>query len=218
MALTDPGGVGLFNAIGGGSFINDVGLVDVDVAGRFHVGGLVGGNGGTVIASYATGSVSGGHYGGGLMGENYGAVVASYAIGRVSGSTNAGGLIGENRGTISASFWDIRTSGQSNGVKDGDYTGVQGKTTGDLQSPIGYTGIYNGWNLDVNNADRDFDPTTGGDDIWDFGTTRQYPVLNIDFDDDGSATWWEFGRQIGNRPTPTPTPTPRPTSTPTPTP
>ena len=63
--------------------------------------------------------------------------------------------------------------------------------------------------------------------VWDFGTAHQYPVLKVDFDGDGNATWWEIGSQIGNRPTPTPTPTntptptatliPTPTYTPTPT-
>ena len=85
-----------------------------------------------------------------------------------------------------------------------------------MQAPTGYTGIYSDWNIDLDNADRDFDPTTGGDDLWDFGTNRQYPALKVDFDGDGETTWWEFGDQIGNRPTPTPTPTPRPTATPHP--
>ena len=48
------------------------------------------------------------------------------------------------------------------------------------------------------NADGDRDATTGGDDPWDFGTATEYPVLQADFDGDGTATWREFGEQRPN--------------------
>ena len=41
----------------------------------------------------------------------------------------------------------------------------EGKTTAELQSPTDYTGIYGGWNTDLDNIDRDFDPITGIDDV-----------------------------------------------------
>ena len=106
------------------------------------------------------------------------------------------------------SLWDTETTGHRQEIGDGDSSGAVGKTTSELQKPMGYTGIYAGWKIDLDNADRDFDPTTGTDDVWDFGTSRQYPVLKTDFNGDGEATWWEFGRQIGDRPTPTPSPRP----------
>jgi len=57
-----------------------------------------------------------------------------------------------------------------------------------LQGDVtGSTGIYAGWNLDVDNADNDNDLTTNGDDPWDFGTTSQYPVLKIDFNNDSNT-------------------------------
>jgi hypothetical protein len=81
------------------------------------------------------------------------------------------------------------------GVGYGGSEGVEGKTTTDLQSPTGYTGIYRSWNADLDDADRDDNAATGGDDPWYFGTSRQYPVLKVDFDGDGVATWQEFGDQ-----------------------
>ena len=166
-----------------------------------YVGGLIGSFGGLVIASYATGAVSGANDVGGLVGGSYGSssgdiqasyatgavsgtfrvgglagragfIWHSYAIGQVSGTALVGGLVGDNpSGRIFASYWDTETTGQSH--SDG---GV-GKTTSELQSLTGYTGIYATWNVDLDNLDRDDDLMTGGDDPWDFGTSGQYPVL-----------------------------------------
>ena len=173
-----------------------------------------------VISSYATGSVKGGVGVGGLVGAlhqssgggvptNKIGVVASYATGSVRGTSEVGGLVGDigventdpTKGiTITASYWDTQTSGQATGVGDGDPTGVQGRTTAQLQSPIGYAGIYSPWNADLDNADGDDNSATGTDDFWDFGTSSQYPALKADLDGDGTPTWQEFGSQ---RPTPT---------------
>ena len=142
-------------------------------------GGLVGQNSGTIVASYATGSVtSSGASGdaGGLVGQNSGTIVASYATGSVTSSGvsgRAGGLVGSNLGAVSYSYWDTGTSGQA--MSDG---GI-GKSTAQLKAPTGYTGIYASWNVDLDNADGDNTPTTGGDDPWDFGTSGQYPSLNL---------------------------------------
>ena len=139
------------------------------------VGGLVGYNyNGTVTASYATGNVTSGPWVGGLVGRNYGTVTASYATGNVTGSSSVGGLVGYNyNGTVTASYWDTGASGQSTSA------GGVGKTTGELRSPTASTGIYSTW----------------GSAAWDFGTSRQYPVLKADFDGDSTATWRELGPQ-----------------------
>ena len=66
------------------------------------VGGLVGRNyEGTIINSYATGSVTGESVGG-LVGENFdGTITNCYSTGSVSGTTRVGGLVGSNwEGTI----------------------------------------------------------------------------------------------------------------------
>ncbi|MDE2836231.1 MAG: hypothetical protein OXL97_01805 [Chloroflexota bacterium] len=139
-------------------------------------GGLVGSNDprGTISASYATGAVSGPADVGGLVALNFGTIEASYATGGVS-YTRQGGPVGSDDdvgglvGTVGASYrvptttssyWDTQTTGQS--TSDG---GV-GKTTSELQSPTGYTGIYADWNVDL---DGDGD----GDDPWDFGTSSE---------------------------------------------
>ena len=202
-----------------------MGIIDTsyatgNVIGNGIVGGLVGyfftgqnviGNDSTVIASYSTGSVSGETRVGGLVGTlssqsgGISRIVASYSTGRVSGSTNIGGLVGSNRrGTVSDTYWDTQTSGQTTGVGEGDSTGVQGRTTAQLQSPIGYAGIYSTWNADLDNADGDDNSATGTDDFWDFGTSSQYPALKADVDGNGTPTWQEFGGQRGDVPTYTP--------------
>ena len=163
------------------------------VYGGGEVGGLVGSNTfGTVIASYATGAVSGESSVGGLAGESHSStVIASYAVGAVSGGDDTGGLIGTGSETIreAVSFWDIQTTGQETSAAG------SGKTTAELQSPTAYTGIFEGWNADLDNADGDDDPVTGADDFWDFGTSGEYPALKFDLDGDGTATWQEFGNQ-----------------------
>ncbi len=168
--------------------------------------------GGSITAT----STSGYLRGGGLVGYSSGPISASYATGAVSADTSrsdtahAGGLVGVvgTDSRVSASYWDTETSGQAMSA-DG-----AGQTTGALQTPGGYTGLYADWNLDVAG-----DGTT--DDPWHFGTACEYPALQIDCNGDGTATWQEFGAQraIACGPTVTPTATPTvPTATPTTTP
>ena len=131
------------------------------VSGYWAVGGLVGGGKNSSIRrSYATGDVTGSRSNiGGLIGDNRGngTITTSYSIGAVSGAGDAvGGLVGRNEnGTVTDSYWNTQTSGQTTSV------GGEGKTTRELQSPTGNTGIYATW-----------DPA-----VWDFGTDREYPVL-----------------------------------------
>ena len=161
------------------------------VSGDDDVGGLVGDNRGEIAAGYATGRVSGDSDVGGLVGNNKstGEIVASYATGRVSGNSEVGGLVGLfEGGDITAGYWDTSTSGHSTGVLP------FGRTTAQLQSPGSYTGIYESWNLDLDNDDENDDP-------WDFGTDAQYPALKADFDESGTATWQEFGYQLREGPT-----------------
>ena len=73
--------------------------------------------------------------------------------------------------------------------------GVTGKTTSQLQTPTGYTGIYADWDNDLDNADGDDDTGTGADDFWDFGGDSDYPLNKADFNGDGTATWFEFGQR-----------------------
>ena len=109
-----------------------------------------------------------------------GTVIASYAAAFVSGESSVGGLAGRNPGRLILSFWDIDVSGQSNGTGDGNVPTNSGKTTAELQSPAGFTGVFSAWNIDLDNADGDYTLETGAGDFWDFGTSQQYPVLKAE--------------------------------------
>ena len=159
------------------------------VQGRDRVGGLVSFNNRSVSTSYSTAYASGRSYVSGLVGEQQGgSVTNSYSTGRVVRSsgmeTTIGGLIGSafSSPTITASYYDTSTSGCVTGGSDGCTTsaGGTGKTTRQLQTPTGYTGIYANWNIDLDNADSDNDATTGKDDPWAFGNKMQYPMLDYD--------------------------------------
>ena len=215
------GDYGVGGLAGGGAGVIAGSYATGKVTGGRRAGGLSGSNGGTILASYATGAVSGKNSVGGLVGTNdYGRVIAAYATGAVSGESGVGGLAGSGGGgeiiasyatgnvsgengvggltgafieiiEESVSFWNKETTGQETSV------GGTGKTTAELQEPAGYTGIYAGWNADLDDADEDKDPSTGVDDFWDFGTSAQYPALKADFNGDGDTTWQEFGNQRG---------------------
>ena len=194
------------------------------VSGNDIIGGLVGHNYISIISSsYATGRVSGNGIIGGLVGSNYGRVDSSYTISKVriignDDSAIIGGLVGGNweDGSVFAGYWLREPPVRYAGVGNGSADGVRGMSAEQLQAPTDYEGIYADWNIDFDNADGDYDETTGRDDFWDFGASSHYPALKADIDGNGEATWWEFGNQHG-RPAPTPTPTPMPTATPTPT-
>ena len=108
------------------------------MAGDEHVGGLVGGNGRDIAASYATGPVSGGRSVGGLIGRNI----------RLSGST----------GAVTAGYWDSTTSRRTSG------SGGLRRTTAQLQAPTGYTGIYSQWNVDLDGDGTNDSPWHFGTD------------------------------------------------------
>ena len=174
--------------VGGLAGYNDGGTITASyatgsVTGQDHVGGLVGWSKGTITTSYATGSVTGSSQVGGLVGWNRSIVTNSYASGSVTGTgEDVGGLVGEDSiGTVTASYWDTETSGQTTSA-----SGI-GKTTSQLQSPTGYTGIYSDWNVDI-------DGNTGGDNPWDFGTASQYPKINY-----VPSVPVRFGAVIGDR-------------------
>ena len=178
---------------------------DVWNEGGSNIGGLVGlnvvsdGSDCRVIiaASYATGNVEneGDSNIGGLVGlnltrgsSNGNIITASYATGEVMGNGNIGGLVGQDSTSLNAnssinnSYWNTETSGQA--TSDGG----TGKTTVELVTPTGYTGIYFNWNVDL-------DGDTGNDDPWDFGTASEYPVLQVDFDGDGDVDADDIGPQ-----------------------
>ena len=109
--------VGLFSSIFAAKIAN-LGLLDVNIIGNNSIGSLVGWNNGTVINSYATGSISGDVFNsGGLVGQNEANAFIrnSYAAVSISGiADNAGGLVGSNNGTIENSYATGSVEGISN--------------------------------------------------------------------------------------------------------
>ena len=176
-------------SVGGlvGSNAGDIGgsYAAVAVSGERQAGGLAGVNDGDLAAVYATGRVSGSGSVGGLVGRHGGTLTASYATGRVRGGDGPGGLVGtlSEPGTVAASYWDTATSGVASSAAG------RGLATAALQRPTAYGGLYAAWNVDV-------DGDGAVDGPWDFGTNGQYPVLSLEVDGDGRASWRELGRQL----------------------
>jgi len=165
------GQVGLFGYVASGGKVSEVGAknINVTVTGGGQVGGLVGGNSGSVSNSYSSGSVTGNSWVGGLVGWNRGtvsnsyssvsmngnyavgglvgwhyagAMSNSYSTGRVTGTGGdiVGGLVGWHDAAVSInSFWNTETSGQATSY------GGTGKTTAEMQSITTFKGA--GWNI-----------------------------------------------------------------------
>ncbi len=141
-------------------------------------GGLVGENSGPILAAWSTAAVTAGAAtGGGLIGKHSGELTTGYAAGAVSGSgNNIGGLVGvaDTAGAaIAAAYCDTTATTQSNCI--GDLTNnaaatSTGYATAALQTPTGYTGIYESWNIDL-------DGDGNNDYPWNFGEATQYPTL-----------------------------------------
>ena len=100
--------VGLFGYVARGGKVTEVGVENLSIIGREHLGGLVGVNFGTVSDSYSSGSVVGDFFVGGLLGGNWGTVSNSwFSSGRVTGRGGVRGLIGEHGwGTVSNSYYN----------------------------------------------------------------------------------------------------------------
>jgi hypothetical protein len=93
--------VGLFGYLAPGAKVSQLGVENVNVAGAYVVGGLVGGNNGIVSDSYCSGNVAGDDCVGGMIGHNWnGSVSNSYSAGSVVGKRDVGGLVGINGGAL----------------------------------------------------------------------------------------------------------------------
>ncbi len=110
--------IGLFGYVGSGGQIRNLGVEDVNLTGRYVVGGLVGANEGISISNcYSTGTVSGVGGVGGLVGFNLGAssrIENCYATGTVSGTgeySSVGGLVGRNDGMLTSCYATGSVSG-----------------------------------------------------------------------------------------------------------
>ena len=131
MSVSGGSMLGLFGELTADALVTHLGLEDVNVAGAGDdIGGLAGGNSGTISDCYGTGSVSGlmwvhsAPYGyltdsttdrvGGLLGSNSGTVLRSCSTCDVSGEDQVGGLLGWNGGPVLYCYSEGSVNGQSN--------------------------------------------------------------------------------------------------------
>ena len=146
----DEDGVGLFGCVGGGGVVENLGMMNVAVAGRSYVGGLVGENAGTVSNSYSTGNVTGERYVGGLVGGSLGGTVSnSYSSGGVTGGSFLGGLVGANLGIVNNSYSTGSVTGDDNvgGLVGGSWSTVSNSYSTGSVTGTGWVGGLVGVNL-----------------------------------------------------------------------
>ena len=124
--------IGLFSILDATGEIKNVGLLDVEVEGDSHIGGLVGRNHGTIINSYvSTATVVGNMDVGGLVGRNDGSIISSFAVVKVSGNGRIGGLVGNHQGRITNAYAAGTVSG-SHATLDLPLGGLVGRNGGSI--------------------------------------------------------------------------------------
>ena len=135
--------VGLFQGLGAGGVIRNVGLEDVNVAlhpSSIQTGGLAGVNyGGKVAACWVKGRVVGGWGVGGLVAGNEGTIIASYTdVDLYVGASPGGGLVGHNApgGKIIASYslWRVQLAPVFITNTNRRYGGLVGINDGAIES------------------------------------------------------------------------------------
>ena len=203
----------LFGVLSSSGIINSVGLLNVEVSGSNHIGGLVGLNQGTINHSYSHGRVNGTvKNAGGLVGGNSGTISNSYSTVQVRTNENAGGLVGENEGTISNSYshgmahanlrqaaglvgWNRRghtiinsySTGAARGAFAGGLVGVnRGGITNSYSSGQvnGSVGNLVGLEYPVGNIENSSNKTIA---------ELQAPTAATDIYNDWSSMAWDFG-------------------------
>ena len=159
------------------------------VQGGNAVGGLLGQNHtatGAVVASYSVAAVrctnpSSSFVAGGLVGFQDGSarIVTSYAAGAVTGACGRKhGIVARDTViNVTSTYWDVDLSEIDD---DNDADPPEGRSTVELRTPTAYgtTTLYSAWD----DVDVDGDGVVGvaldaDDDVWNFGTDREHPVL-----------------------------------------
>ncbi len=124
----DQGGIGLFGAVDEGGVVENVGVVNVNVAGEWAVGALAGANWGLVRTAYSAGSVTGLDCVGGLVGGNAGTLSDCHSAADITGHWDVGGLAGcnDSSGTVSSSYSTGSVTGEwaVGGLLGGNWGGV----------------------------------------------------------------------------------------------
>ena len=145
-----------------------------------NMGGFVGHNNpGTIVNSYVSGthlhaeSAGTNAFMAGFVSDNdNGTIRASYAVATHSGPSGARrfhGVVSRSQQTVTDTYWDSSVASRIGNLYQVSYDGSQSTTN--LQGQLGYSGIYANWN------NHDVDGDGAIDDVWDFGTARNYPAL-----------------------------------------
>ncbi len=171
--ISGGGYLGLFGKLGLGAEVKNLGVLEVSIAGSGNcLGGLVGGNSGSIATSYSTGAVSGTGLVGGLAGDNSGSITTSSGTAKVSGEVRVGGLAGYNSGSITTSYsTGTVTGGWFSGGLVGDNVGWGELGVGIITASYS-TGAVSGW-TDVGGL---VGRTQGGSiaaSFWDMETSGQ---------------------------------------------
>jgi len=202
--------VGLFGAIGAGGEVKNVGVINVNITGKYDVGGLVGISNGTVSNSYSTGNVSGNLEVGGLVGTNEGTVSNSYSTGNVTGeSDRVGGLVGKNlNGTVSNSNSTGNVTGESNvgGLVGRNSNGniSNSNSTGNVSGDTDYVGGLVGRNYGTVSNSYSTGNVTGEEEVggligYSAGTvSNSYSTGNVTGDNYVGGLVGQNGNDISN--------------------
>ena len=147
----DEDAVGLFGDVGQEGVIENIGVVNVTVTGRYSVGALAAGVEGTLGRSYSSGSIAGDRGVGGLVGDNFGTVSNSYSTGSITGDYFVGGLVGlKEAASVSNSYSTGNVTGNScvgglvgaNLVGPNEESGVTNSySTGDVTGNVAVGGL-----------------------------------------------------------------------------
>ena len=196
--------VGLFGYTSSNE-IKDVGLIDIDITGRNHVGGLIGmdSRGGSRLRCYTTGSVVGYSTVGGLIGYSYySSITDCYSTASVSGDSSLGGLIGSKTrynagnvylyGQVTHSYSSGLVTGEVDGTRIGGLVGYSNGTGWDsCYWDIGRSGqTESAGGLGKTNMEMMQQSTFVGwdfDSVWNIDEGVSYPLLRV-FEDETQVT------------------------------
>ena len=191
--LPDFDYVGLFGLCDS-SVIKNVALEKITIVGNNRTGGLVGSNGGVIIASYASGNVKGNSFVGGLNGNNTGNITGSYATGNVTGNSLIGGLIGICSGDVI----DCYTSGKVVGKADfiGGFIGYNDQggitncyATGNVTGNTSFGGLV-GFNKNGTIEHCYYDQNTTGQN----DTGKGIPKTSLEMMQQATFENWDFAK------------------------
>ena len=141
----EDGYIGLFGYNNG--TIMNLGVEKAEINGKTYIGGVCGGNYGTIEGCYNTSAVKGESVGG-VCGENFGTIKNCYNTGAVKGESIVGGVCGINDGTVANCYNTGAVEGESSvgGVCGDSYSTIKNCYNTGTVSGTEYVGGVCGFN------------------------------------------------------------------------